>query len=218
MQIERRSFVSRTLKTLFAVGAALAFALPAAAQTPGSDYAPITPPQPTDNPAKIEVIEFFSYGCPHCNEFNPLVHAWAAKLPADVAFKKVPITFGRAAWVNLARLYYTLEATGDLARLDSEVFKAIHEDRINLFDEKTLVEWVAKKGVDPRKFADTFKSFGVMSKAKRAEQIAAAYRIQGVPAMAVDGKYMVTGGRDFKDTLAIADKLIAKVRVERGRK
>jgi len=218
MQIERRSFVGRAMKSFFAMAAALAIAAPALAQTAGKDYTSIDPPQPTDNPAKIEVIEFFSYGCPHCNDFNPLIHAWAAKLPADVSFKKVPITFGRAAWNGISRLYYTLEATGDLPKLDAAVFKAIHDERVNLFEEKTLNEWVAKKGVDPKKFADTYNSFGVMSKTKRADQIAQAYRIQGVPAIAVDGKYMVTGGKDFNETLVIADKLIAKARADKGKK
>lgn len=213
MRTQRRGFV----RSLLAFGAALALALPAAAQTAGRDYTPINPPQPTDNPAKIEVIEFFSYGCPHCAEFNPLLHAWAAKQPADVVVRKVPITFGRAAWTGIARLYYTLEATGDLAKLDDAVFKAVHDERINLFDDRVLNEWIAKKGVDPKKFADTFNSFGVMSKVKRADQIAQAYRIQGVPALAVDGKYMV-GGKDYNDMLAIADKLIAKARSEKGKK
>ena len=77
---------------------ALAANLPAFAQTAGKDYVPVQPAQPGDTPGKIEVLEFFSYGCPHCNDFNPLIHAWAAKLPADVVFRKVPITFGRAAW------------------------------------------------------------------------------------------------------------------------
>jgi thiol:disulfide interchange protein DsbA len=214
MRTQRRGFV----RSLLALGAALALALPAAAQTAGRDYTPLNPPQPTDNPAKIEVIEFFSYGCPHCAELNPLLHAWVAKLPADVSFKKVPITFGRAAWSGISRLYYTLEATGDLGKLDAAVFNAIHGERINLFDERVLNEWIAKKGVDPKKFADTYNSFGVMSKVKRADQIAQAYRIQGVPAIAVDGKYMVTGGKDYNEQLAIADKLIAKVRAEKGKK
>lgn len=217
MHIERRSFVGRAMKSLFAMAAALAIAAPALAQTAGKDYTVIEPAQPTDNPAKIEVIEFFSYGCPHCNEFNPLLHAWAAKLPADVYFKKVPVTFGRAAWANIARLYYALEVTGDLPKLDTAVFKAIHEERVGLFDEKVMNEWVAKKGVDPKKFADAYNSFGVQSRVKRAEQMQQSYRVQGVPALVINGKYMVEG-RDFNDTLAIADKLIAKVRAEKGKK
>jgi thiol:disulfide interchange protein DsbA len=213
MKFARRSFVS----AIFALGASLTVAMPALAQTAGKDYTPISPVQPTDDAGKVEVLEFFSYGCPHCSDFNPLVTAWAAKLPADVVFKKVPITFGRAAWANISKLYFTLEITGDLARLEADVFKAIHQERVNLFDERTLTEWVTKKGVDAKKFSDTFNSFGVMSKVKRADQQAQAYKIQGVPALAVDGKYMV-GGKDFNEQLAIADKLIAKARSEKSGK
>ena len=208
MKSARRAFLE------CAIVAALGTSLPALAQTPGKEYTPITPAQPTDEAAKIEVLEFFSYGCPHCSDFHPLISAWVAKLPGDVVFKRVPITFGRAAWANIARLYYTLEATGDLARLDGEVFKAIHNDRINLFEELGIFDWVAKKGVDPKKFRDTFGSFGVMSKVKRGDQLAQAYKISGVPALAVDGKYMIMG-KDFAEQLANADKMIAKARSEK---
>ncbi|PKO94747.1 MAG: twin-arginine translocation pathway signal protein [Betaproteobacteria bacterium HGW-Betaproteobacteria-10] len=213
MKFTRRYFAS----TVFALGAALTVATPAFAQTVGKDYTLISPAQPTEDAAKVEVIEFFSYGCPHCADFNPLVHAWAAKLPGDVVFKKVPITFGRAAWDGIARLYYTLEITGDLARLESDVFRAIHSEKINLFEPGALTQWVVKKGVDEKKFTDTFKSFGVMSKVKRGDQMAQAYRISGVPSLAVDGKFMV-GGKDFNEQLAIADKLIAKARSEKSGK
>jgi thiol:disulfide interchange protein DsbA len=208
MKLARRTFLGA------AIGAALAISAPAIAQTAGKDYTPISPAQPTDDPAKIEVLEFFSYGCPHCSDFHPVISAWAAKLPGDVVFKRVPVSFGRAAWANAARLYYTLEATGELARLDGEVFKAIHNDRINLFEEKAIFEWIAKKGVDQKKFSEAFNSFGVMSKVKRGDQLAQAYKIQGVPSVAVDGKYLV-GGKDFSDVLAITDKLVAKVRSEK---
>jgi thiol:disulfide interchange protein DsbA len=213
MKFARRSFVT----TIIALGAALTVAMPSWAQTVGKDYTLISPAQPTEDAGKIEVLEFFSYGCPHCADFNPLVTAWAAKLPGDVVFRKVPITFGRAAWANIAKLYYALKVTGDLDRLESDVFKAIHNDRINLFDEKSLLEWVAKKGVDQKKFAEAFNSFGVMSQVKRGDQMAQAYKIQGVPALAVDGKYLV-GGKDFNEQLAIADKLIAKARSEKSGK
>src|SRR5574343_1473091 len=206
MKFDRRSFVA----AVFAFGAAVA--MPAFAQN--APYTPISPAQPTEDASKIEVIEFFSYGCPHCNDFNPLLTAWVAKKQGDVVVKKVPITFGRAAWANIAKLYYTLEVTGDLARLESDVFKAIHGERVNLFDERTLTEWVVKKGVDAKKFADTFNSFGVMSKVRRGDQLAQAYKIQGVPALAVEGKYLV-GGKDFNEQLSIADKLIAKSRSEK---
>ena len=210
MSFARRNFV----RSIFAIGAALTVAMPALAQTAGKDYTPITPAQPTDDAAKIEVLEFFSYGCPHCSDFHPLISAWAAKQPGDVVFKRVPVSFGRAAWANAAKLYYTLEATGDLAKLDGDVFKAIHNDRTNLFDEKAILEWVTKKGVDPKKFSETFNSFGVMSKVKRGDQLAQSYKISGVPAVAVDGKYLV-GGQSFGEVLGTADKLIAKARAEK---
>ena len=213
MKFARRSFVT----TIFALGAALTVAMPSSAQTAGKDYTPISPAQPTEDASKIEVLEFFSYGCPHCADFNPLLQAWVAKLPGDVVFRKVPVTFGRAAWANIARLYYALKVTGDLDRLESDIFKAIHNDRINLFEEKSLLEWVAKKGVDQKKFAEAFNSFGVMSQVKRGDQMAQAYKIQGVPALAVDGKYLV-GGKDFNEQLANADKLIAKARSEKSGK
>ena len=107
--------------------------------------------------------------------------------------------------------------TGDVARLESDIFKAVHAERQNLFDEKGAADWVAKKGLDVKKFSDAFNSFGVMSKVKRADQMAQAFKISGVPALAVDGKYLV-GGKDFAETLAITDKLISKVRSEKGGK
>lgn len=209
MKFARRSFVTG----VFALFSALTVALPAFAQA----YTPITPPQPTEDPAKIEVLEFFSYGCPHCAEFNPVLAAWVAKQQGDVVVRKVPVTFGRAAWTGIAKLYYTLEVTGDLHRLEAEVFKAIHVERQNLFEEKALAEWAAKKGVDPKKFSETFNSFGVMSKVRRGDQMAQTYKIQGVPAIAVEGKFLV-GGHDFNETLATADKLIAQARAEKAGK
>lgn len=211
MPSNRRHFV-RTLLAAVAV----AFALPACAQSAGG-VTQVSPAQPTDNPAKIEVIEFFSFGCPHCAEFNPALMSWKAKQPADVAFRKVPITFNRAAWVPLAKLYYTLEITGDLERLDGEVFKAVHVERVNLYEDKSVAEWVAKKGVDPKKFSDTFNSFGVMSKVKRGDQLAAAFRVQSVPSLGVEGKYWVSD-KSQAELLSITDQLIAKSRSERGGK
>jgi protein dithiol oxidoreductase (disulfide-forming) len=208
MKSARRKFLG------VAVGATLAISLPVLAQTAGKEYTPISPAQQTDEPAKIEVLEFFSYGCPHCSDFHQPLSAWVAKLPGDVVVKRVPVSFGRGAWANIAKLYYALEATGDLAKLDGEVFKAVHNDRINLFEEKNILEWVAKKGVDQKKFSETFNSFGVMSKVKRGDQLAQAYKISGVPSLAVDGKYMVAG-KDFSEQLANADKLIAKARSEK---
>ncbi len=212
MKSARRLFLGTIFALFSALTATISF--PALAAEP---FTALSPAQPTDDPAKIEVLEFFSYGCPHCSDFHPLLASWAAKQSGDVVFKRVPVSFGRAAWANAAKLYYTLEATGDLAKLDGDVFKAIHNDRVNLFDEKTILEWVTKKGVDPKKFSETFNSFGVMSKVKRADQMAQAYKVSGVPAIYVDGKYAI-GGNNFGEVLANADKAIAKARSEKPAK
>lgn len=197
-----------------------AVALSASAQTAGRDYSPITPAQATDNPAQIEVLEFFSYGCPHCSEFHPTVSKWSAKLPADVTFKRVPVSFGRAQWASLSKLYYALEATGDLAKLDGAVFHALHEKGLKLYDDKSIAEWVTAQGVDAKKFSDAYNSFGVVSKVKRGDQLAQGAKIQGVPALAIDGKFLIVneGVKDYAELVARADKVIEKARSERFKK
>lgn len=180
----------------------------------GRDYELILPPQPGESPGRIEVLEFFSYGCPHCKDFHPLVKAWAARLPRDVSFKRVPVTFGRATWTNLARLYYGLEATGDLTRLDDAVFRAIHEERINLFTPSAIMAWVKREGVDEKRFKAAFDSFGVSAQVSRSDQMVRNYRVRSVPRLTVAGRYQVTGqaARTLAELLPIADGLIEMAR------
>lgn len=213
MKFARRHFVS----AIFALGAALTVALPASAQTAGKEYQAIAPAQSTDDATKIEVVEFFGYFCSHCRDAFPLLHAWAAKLPADVVLKKVPVSFGRPPLVNWQKLYYALEATGDLARLDGAGFKAAQDERLTLAGEEDAVKWAVRNGVDGKKFSDAWNSFGVASKVKRAQQMEQAYKISGVPSLAVEGKYMI-GDMAFNEKLLVADKLIAKARAEKSGK
>ena len=201
--------------------AALTVVLPARAElVVGRDYLPIVPAQASDNPAKLEVIEFFSYGCPHCSEFHPTVSKWSAALPGDVVFKRVPISFARPQWASLARLYYALEATGDLARLDAAVFEALHKTGSKLYDDKSIIDWVSAQGVDAKKFSDAFKSFSVDSNVKRADQLSRSAKIPGVPALVVDGRYLVVGKnvKNHDELLALTEKVIDKVRGERTAK
>ncbi|MBV5331520.1 thiol:disulfide interchange protein DsbA/DsbL, partial [bacterium] len=184
-------------------------------------YVVIEPAQLTDNPAKIEVIEFFSYACPHCSDLHPYAIKWAARLPSDVAFKRVPVGFNNPFYQLMARLYYALEAIGELQKLDSAVFNAIQEKGLKLIDDKSIAEWVKAQGVDAKTFSDAYNSFGVISKAKRADQIAQSAKISGVPALVVDGRYLVLTGPQVKshdDLLALTDKLIDKRRAERNAK
>lgn len=179
----------------------------------GTDYQVIQPAQPTDSPGKIEVLEFFSYACPHCAEFNPLLAKWSEKLPAGVVFKRVPVTFGRASWGNLARLYFALETIGELQRLDNAAFDAIHKQRQNLSDLRTLNEWLVRQKVDVEKFNEAFNAFSVKARLSRGDQMSRDYAIDGVPTLAINGQYLALG-KNHEDSLRVADALIAKVRAD----
>ena len=193
---------------------------PAGAQlVEGQDYRLLNPPRPTSSPGKIEVLEFFSYACPHCAKFYPLVSAWAAKQPKDVAFRRVAVSYGRPPWMNLARTYYALEATGDLKKLDGALFHAIHDEHQNLFDEQSIADWVGKEGGDAAKFADAYVSFGINNQTVQADQMAEDYGIDAVPTLVVNGRYVVISPSQaadeeatFRELLARTDKVIALAR------
>ena len=185
----------------------------------GRDFKPITPPLATPK-GKIEVIEFFSYGCNHCNDFHPLITPWGAKLPKDVTFRRIPVSFNRPEWARLSRIYFALEATGDLAKLDAAVFIAIHEQRVNFKTDEAVVAWAASKGIDSKKFGDALASFSMQSKVQRADQEASAARISGVPALAVDGKFLINNeaASNYEELLKLTDAVVAKARQERSGK
>jgi thiol:disulfide interchange protein DsbA len=191
-----------------------ALALPAYAQVQGQDYRLLTPPQATSTQDKVEVIEFFSYGCPHCYALQAQVVKWAAELPANAAFVRVPVSFGRREWGQLSRAFYALEATGDLARLDDALFDAIHKEKRALFDEDNLAAWAAEHGVEAGKFRAAFQSPGVSAQAMRAEQLSRDYKINSVPSIIVDGKYLVLGST-HEEMLKIARQLVDKSAAER---
>lgn len=195
--------------------AALLFAAPAARAQEGTTYRPVVPPRPTDSPGKIEVIEFFSYACPHCNDFYPLLQQWQAKQGKDVVLQRVPVGFDRPAWVNLQRAYYVLQANGDLPRLDGALFQAIHEKHEQLFDEQSLATWVGSNGGSADKFASAYVSFNVNNLTVQADRLAESYAVDAVPTLAVDGRYVALGNT-YVEILANTDQLIARVRAERA--
>jgi thiol:disulfide interchange protein DsbA len=178
---------------------------------PGVDYAELKQPQATDTGGKVEVLEFFWYNCPHCYALEPTLESWVKKLPKDAQFKRVPAIFNDQ-WALAGRAYYTLEATGDVERVHRALFDAIHKDGLKITDEKALVEWLGKKGVDPAKFSAAYRSFAVESKLKRALQLTQAYQLQGVPTLAVQGKYVISAGTHgtAAQMLATAESLITK--------
>jgi len=163
-----------------------------------------------------------SYGCPHCAHFAPLIGAWVAKLPKDVVFRRVPVGFGRDAWVSLQRAYYSLELSGDLGKLDAGLFDAIHEQHLPLFDEPSLADWVGRNGGNAEKFAAAYVSFGINNQTVQADAMAQDYAVDSVPSMAIDGRYLAMADPAdgempyLKELLANTDQLIARVRAERG--
>ncbi len=183
------------------------------AQASGSDrYVVLPKPQPTQTPGKIEVAEVFLYTCPHCYAFEPAVTAWKDKLPADVAFVRIPASFGPTGPL-LSRTYYAAEALGVLDKMHMVIFRAIHEQRRALNTEDEVIKLFAENGVDPEAMRATLRSFAVDSKARRAQQLEVGYGITGVPAMTVNGKYGISIAKlGEKGMLKVADELIAKER------
>ena len=198
-------------RTLLVITALLLSAAAHAEIVQGRDYRVLTPARATTSAGKIEVVEFFSYGCPHCAEFHPSLSKWVAALPSETAFVRVPVSFGRREWGQLVRAFYALEATGDLAKLDVPLFEAIHAERKPLFNEESLAAWIAQKGGNAPKFREAFNSFDVSRKSSQAEQLSRDYQVSGVPQLAVNGKYLVLG-QNYADMLRIASELLEKER------
>lgn len=207
----------RFLKALSAGGIAAA-AGPLAAQnrapSEGTEYRPVKPVQPTESPGKIEVLEFFWYGCPHCNAFEPMLSNWADRLAADVSFRRVHVGFGPVHQVH-QKLYYALEETGLVQTLHRKVFAAIHRQGRRLVTEAAMRRFLEDNGVDAAQVMDAFGSFAVATKAARAKQLTDAYKIDGVPAMGVQGRYYTSGSLtgSHERMLQVTDYLIQRARL-----
>lgn len=180
--------------------------------TEGKDYRVIA--GAAANPSgKIEVVEFFSYACGHCNEFHPMLKRWAKALPADVELKRLAVRLGPSA--NLAKLFYALETMGELERLDDLVFVAVHQDGVRFEDNAALNEWLVKKGVNIDKFNAAFNGFSTSTSMNRAHQLANQYKIEGVPTLVVNGQYVITA-YNHDQRLKVANALIAKIKANKG--
>ena len=185
------------------------------APTEGIDYNELRPPQATDAPGKIEVIEFFWYRCPHCYALEPDLETWVKQLPRDVQFKRVPGILNED-WAIDGRIFYTLEAMGQVERLHRALFDAIHQQGgARLAGDayaKWVADWLAKQGVDMKKYDATLHSFTVESRLRRAMQMSQAYRLDGVPSLSVQGRYVVMASRSQKAMLDTTSYLIGEVR------
>jgi len=177
-------------------------------------WALVNPPQPTEANGKIEVMEFFWYGCPHCYALEPEVVAWTKKLPPDVEFKRVPAPMG--GWLEGAKIFYTLEVMGLLPQYHEKVFDAIHKEQVNLFNARQREQWLSKNGIDPAKYAAAEKSFTVDSRLKRAMQLAQQYKLDGVPRIVVAGKYYTSSEQagGASKVFGVVDQLIDMARKE----
>ena len=171
-------------------------------------YQELNPPQLVESTNKIEVLEFFWYGCIHCYNLEPKIETWLKKLPPDVEFRRVPAVFNDR-WAHDAAIFYAFDALGLLDKLHRPFFDAIHRDRLRSDNWQALSAWLQKNGVDPKKFEATVKSFGVQSKTKRAIRLTSDYKIDGTPAMAVHGRYTVPSSEDMLDTV---NQLVSAVR------
>lgn len=178
----------------------------------GRDYKRVESPVPVPD-GKVEVVEFFGYWCPHCNAFEPALEAWVKKLPASVSFRRLPVAFSPGQ-EPLQRLYYAIEALGQVDTLHRKVFTALHVDKKRLNTDADIAAWLAAAGADVNKVTETMKSFAVATKVRQSKQLADAYRIEGVPTLGIQGRYMTSPSMagSPERALAVADQLIAQSR------
>lgn len=180
------------------------------------DYRLFNPPKPVASGEKIEVIEFFYYGCPYCFNLQPGLNAWLKRQPPDVALRRIPVY--RDSWLPLIKLYYTLEALGEADRLHSIVYEAVHIRNDDLRDEIKMLDWAARNGLERKKFSEAYDSDAVQEKVKQSRQMTRDYDVTGTPRLVIDGKYLtssaMTGGHTAQ--IPVLDELVAMARRERA--
>jgi protein dithiol oxidoreductase (disulfide-forming) len=211
--MQRREF---SLSAASVVAATLggAIAGPAFAQAAqpkeGADYLVLDKPVPTEAAAgKTEVVEFFWYSCPHCFRFEPQLEAWIRKAPKDVSVRRVPVAF-RPDFEPQQRLYYVLETLGKVDELHKKVFDAVHVEKQPMANQDVLATWAEKHGISKAKFTELYNSFPVVTKARKATQLQDLYKVEGVPALGVAGRFYTSGSltQTMERALQVTDYLI----------
>jgi thiol:disulfide interchange protein DsbA len=199
---------------LASLGLSPATALAQGTPVAGKDYIRLSPPVPTTSPGKIEVIEFFWYGCPHCFELEPMIEPWASKLPADVHYRLVPFDFGEALREVHQRIFCTWEALGLVEQMHKKTFERFHVQRKPVNTESDMLKFAADSGLDVAKVKDAWNSFGVATKMRQAKQTCEQYHVQSTPVVAIQGRFETEPGLtgSGEKTLAVADYLINLVR------
>lgn len=208
--MNRREFSSLGAASLATLAAPHAWAQGPA----GANYLRLSQRQPTLDANRIEVLEFFAYTCPHCFAFEPALEAWSRKQPADVLLRRMPVAFREVPFVLHQKLYFTLESMGLVDSLHRKVFTAIHVDRNPLDSPEKVLDFAVKNGVDKAKFADVLNSFGVATKARQAAALSVGYKIDGTPALGVNGEFLTSGTLSGGNEAALGtvDQLIAQIR------
>jgi len=199
----------------FAIG--IAQAAPPTIPVAGKDYTVLKAPQPLDVPAgKIEVIEFFWYGCPHCSEFDPYLETWLKRQAPDIVFKRVPVAF-RDDYIPHSKMYHALEALGLTQQLTPTIFNEIQVNRDYLLTPEDQTTFLAKNGVDPKKYMDAYNSFSTQSALQRDKMLINDYKIDGVPTLAIQGKYETGPAitNSLPQTIQVLDYLIAQIRAKK---
>lgn len=180
----------------------------------GTDYLTLDKPAPTEAATgQVEVVEFFWYSCPHCNSFEPQLDVWAKKLPKDVVLRRVPVSF-RPDFEPQQRLYYVLEGMGKVDALHKKVFYAIHVEKQALNSAALVTAWAEKQGIDKAKFTEMYNSFSVSTKARKATQLQDLYKVDGVPALGIAGRYYTSGSlaQTMERALLVTDYLVGQSR------
>ena len=175
----------------------------------GTDYLLLDKPAPVETVAgKIEVVEFFWYSCSHCNNFEPMLEAWSKKVSKDVVLRRTPVSF-RPDFEPQQRLYYVIESMGMVDQLHKKVFNAIHVEKQSLNTAELIAAWAEKQGVNKAKFTEAYNSFPVVTKARKATQLQESYKVDGVPALGVAGRYFTSGSlaQTMERALAVTDYL-----------
>jgi thiol:disulfide interchange protein DsbA len=185
----------------------------------GKEYIVVSPPLPPESPNKIEVIEFFSYACPYCNYFEPALEPWIRSLPPYVMFHRIPVVY-HEPWYAPARLYYTLEILGENRRLDQLIFDTMHKEHRDLTKEDQIAKFLDTQGIPQKKFSEVFSSFAVETKMQRGKEVTRAYKIDQVPELGVDGRFVasssMTESRQPESVLPVVDYLVELTRKERN--
>jgi len=176
-------------------------------------------PQPVETGSRIEVVDFFWYGCPYCDALQPALEGWIRRKPADVVLRRIPAIL-RHSWAPHARVYYTLEQLGEVERLHLKVYESYHVDLLRVSEPDVMVEWAVKNGIDRKRWLDAYHSPETDAKVEHARQLTKAYAIEVTPTLVVDGRYLTSGrhvpASDVRDMIPILEDLIRLARQNRA--